>query len=235
MRASICLIALCSALGASASPAQTATDDAAPAAPIDAIEAPIRVIERRELHLRPATQPQEMVLRLRVVWIQDTPWTLLRLSAALEEAAGILAQCNINLDEVIVESVVAPPRLRHLDSRTGARMLMRSIAPARPAVVLVDGTRNRPAFEAEAFGRGNTRTRPELADTVWLTAAVSDPGIALAHELVHVLADSGEHSALPGNLMLPDTAPGQTALTGAQCEAIHNNGLARGWLRGRSK
>lgn len=196
----------------------------------------IRVIARQDLPLARALEPvaggRRVGLSLRVAWIQDTPWTLARLAAAIRQAALIFAQCGIEIDRVSVESVTAPEALRHLDSR-GGRVLMQAIGPARPTVVLVHDTRNRPAFEAEAFGRGNTRTRPELTDSVWLTAAVRDAGVALAHELVHVLADSGAHSDLPGNLMQPETEPANTALTEAQCTAVIDTGTERGLLSPR--
>ena len=61
-------------------------------------------------------------------------------------------------------------------------------------------------------------TRPELADTVWIAHGARDLPLALAHELVHLLSDSGEHSSAPGNLMLPETSPANVRLSGAQCE-----------------
>ena len=67
-----------------------------------------------------------------------------------------------------------------------------------------------PAFDAEAIGRGNSGSRPELRDTVWIALGSRDLGIVLAHELAHVLMDSGEHSDEPGNLMRDETAPENT-------------------------
>jgi len=96
----------------------------------------------------------------------------------------------------------------------------------------VRDTRSRPAFDAEAIGRGNSRTRPELADTVWITATTRDPGVALAHELAHVLMDSGEHSEEPGNLMRDETSAKNTALTAAQCVRLRDTASANGLLKG---
>jgi hypothetical protein len=98
-------------------------------------------------------------------------------------------------------------------------------------VFFVDATRQQPAFDAEAIGRGNSRTRPELADTVWIVRDARDPGVALAHELAHVLMDSGEHSDEPGNLMREETAPASTRLTDAQCARLRETGRANGLLR----
>jgi hypothetical protein len=65
---------------------------------------------------------------------------------------------------------------------------------------------------------------------VWITAGIRDLPIALAHELVHVLSDSGAHSDAPGNLMNDETAPGNTQLTSAQCSRIVATGEANGLL-----
>jgi hypothetical protein len=66
---------------------------------------------------------------------------------------------------------------------------------------------------------------------VWVTAQVSDLPVALAHELAHVLMDSGEHSVEPGNLMRDATAPDATRLAPKQCERIVTNGTENGWLQ----
>src|SRR3970282_147234 len=61
--------------------------------------------------------------------------------------------------------------------------------------------------DAEAIARGNSRTRPELRDTVWVARGARDLGLVIAHELAHVLMDSGEHTEESGNLMREDTSP----------------------------
>ena len=53
----------------------------------------------------------------------------------------------------------------------------------------------------------------------------------MAHELAHVLADSGEHSDLPGNLMREETAAGSTSLTSIQCRRVTESGAANGLLQ----
>jgi len=86
-------------------------------------------------------------------------------------------------------------------------------------------------FDAKLAGRGNSRTRPELADTVWVTRATRDPGIALAHELAHVLMNSGEHSAEEGNLMRDETTAQNVRLSPAQCERLRSNAVENGLVR----
>ena len=103
----------------------------------------------------------------------------------------------------------------------------------KPAVFFVEDTRNDPAYEAEAIGRANSKTRPELADTVWVTYGSQVLRQALAHELVHLLSDSGDHSAEPGNLMRYDLTPEDTRLTDAQCQRIRSTGEANGLLQKR--
>jgi len=190
----------------------------------------ISLLAARDLpYAGPAPATHELALGLYA--FRDTPWEPQRIFQAVREAAPLFAQCGVRL---------AGAELRQLDGgelelrdlfTPVSQELVRRLQPEKPAVFLVGDTRNRPAFDGEAFGRGNTRTRPELAGTVWLTARTRDLPVALAHELAHVLMDSGEHSAEPGNLMREDTAPGNTALSPAQCERMRANGTDNGWLQ----
>src|SRR5262249_31111894 len=116
-------------------------------------------------------------------------------------------------------------------STPAARQLARVHPVARPTLYLVRDTKSRPAFDAEAIGRGNSGTRPEIADTVWMTAATRDPGVTLAHELTHVLMDSGEHTEVEGNLMRDETSPRNKQLTSAQCARLRDTGKASGLLK----
>ena len=162
---------------------------------------------------------------------RDTAWKPAEILQAARAAAALLAQCGVRLARAELRELEGgEPELRDLFTPL-ARQLVRRLQPAKPAVFFVRDTRNRPAFEGEAFGRGNTRTRPELAGTVWLTEKARDLPVALAHELAHVLMDSGEHAEEPGNLMREDTAPENTRLSPAQCERMRRNGTANGWLQ----
>lgn len=169
-------------------------------------------------------------LHLEVVVLEGSGWTRERALAVVREAGAILAQCGVALDRAEPRVLTVPPRLMDF-STPAARELARAHPVARPAVYLVRDTRSRPAFDAEAIGRGNSRTRPEIADTVWMTAATRDPGIALAHELAHVLLDSGEHSEAAGNLMRDETSAGSTSLSAAQCTRLRETGKANGLLK----
>jgi hypothetical protein len=177
-----------------------------------------------------AVPPPRVTLHLTVVIVDGSGWTRERADGALREAGTILAQCGVALDRADIFTVVVPPRLMDF-STPAARELARSYPVPRPGVYLVRDTRSRPAFDAEAIGRGNSRTRPEIADTVWITAAARDPGIALAHELAHLLMDSGEHSEEAGNLMRDETSARSTSLSGVQCARLRDTGKANGLLK----
>ena len=60
-----------------------------------------------------------------------------------------------------------------------------------------------------------------------------DLDVVLAHELAHVLMDSGEHSQEPGNLMREETTPGNTRLSGVQCTRLRDTATANGLLAPR--
>ena len=142
--------------------------------------------------------------------------------------APVLARCGVRLVDVKLELIDAPARFRYY--RTPVAREFAQLVPApRPAIYFVEDTLNRPAFDAEAIGRGNSAGRPELTDTIWVAAGTRDLPIVLAHELAHVLMDSGAHEDEPGNLMRAETAPGNTRLTATQCarmrETAERNGL----------
>ena len=193
--------------------------------------AQIALVARQSLSATELGAPigASLELRLTLVRLEGSGWTRESAVAILRKAAGILAQCGVALERAELETLAAPG---YLDFSTpAARELARAHPVARPTVYLVRDTKNIPAFDAEAIGRGNSRTRPELADTVWLTAATRDPGVALAHELAHVLMDSGAHSAEEGNLMREETLPRNLALSAAQCARLRETGRGNGLLR----
>jgi hypothetical protein len=169
-------------------------------------------------------------LNLSVVHLEGSGWEPARFLKVLRQATAILVQCDIGVRGAEWVSLSAPPR--YLDFSTPVARELAVAAPVRrPAIYLVRNTLNRPAFQAEAIGRGNSRTRPELADTVWITVGTRDPGIALAHELAHVLMNSGEHSDEPDNLMRNETSGANTKLSAAQCERMRSTATENGLLQ----
>jgi Zn-dependent protease with chaperone function len=190
----------------------------------------MRVLLLLLLAVMPAQAREPYVLQLTLVHFANGSWREEEILAAATRAAGILGQCAISTGKMEVLRVDAERRFRFFHTPT-SRELARKLRPRTPAIYFVDGTRQDPAFEAEAIGRGNSRSRPELRDTVWVVHGARDLEIAIAHELAHVLMDSGEHSEEPGNLMRDETAPGSARLTDAQCERLRATGAANGLLR----
>ena len=162
--------------------------------------------------------------------ISGSRWTSDAILDAVKGAAAILAQCDIDVSPAQLREFDGPQRYRYLRT-PDSREFARRAGLLKPTIFFVDDTLQRPAFDAEAIGRGNAKSRPEMTDTVWITAGIRDLPVALAHELVHVLTDSGAHSDVPGNLMRDDTAAGNTRLTAEQCGSIVTIGTANGLLR----
>ena len=189
----------------------------------------IAVVERRMITV-PPTEASSAKLQLTLAILEETGWEVARIQDAVRAAGVILAQCGIALESAELVRIRAPDHYRDFLTPV-SRELARAVPLPRPSIWFVRDTRQRPAFDAEAIGRGNSRTRPELADTVWVTHATRDLGIAIAHELAHVLMDSGAHSDEPGNLMRDETDRGNTRLNPAQCDRMrdtaHTNGLLR--------
>jgi len=158
-------------------------------------------------------------------------WSSKEILAAVRQAAQILAQCGIRTTRADLKQVAVPASHRDFDTPR-SRELARVLVLPKPTLFFIADTRQTPAFDAEAIGRGNSRTRPELTDTVWITRGARDLGIVIAHELAHVLMDSGAHNAIAGNLMNTTTTPQNSQLTAAQCTQINARGESNGLLRG---
>lgn len=192
----------------------------------------ISVLERREIAIGPLPGRAGYELRLTLVYLAGSGWTPDAIIAAVKESAAILGQCGVGLRTLEVLRVAAPGRFHDFLTPL-SQQLAATLRLGKPTIYFVSGTRQRPAFDAEAIGRGNSRTRPELRDTVWVTRGTRDLGIAVTHELAHVLMDSGEHTDEPGNLMRDETAPGNTRLSTAQCARLQETGSSNGLLRPR--
>ena len=201
------------------------------AAPVHAqVAVSISVTGREAIALEQGATTPSHGINISFAYLNETGWSREEIRPAVAQLARILEQCGVTLKSAELVQVDAPARFRDFLTPI-SRQLAAALQLAKPTVYFVAGTRQSPAFDAEAIGRGNSRTRPELADTVWVTRGTRDLGIALAHELAHVLMDSGEHSGEPGNLMREDTAPGNTRLSAGQCAQLRGTGAANGLLK----
>lgn len=179
----------------------------------------------REKPLADETEVRIYKLPLSVFVLHDG-WSKELINQSLLEAEEILSQCNINLNSVTISELSIPNYLRDLETGS-ARTLISALdndTEFKPIKVFyARDTRMLTPFDGEAFGRGNTRRRPWLQNSVWLMNGIQDPGIALAHELFHVLSNSGEHVQIGNNLMQTRTSPGNVALEQTQCDAAIRN------------
>ncbi len=170
-------------------------------------------------------------LRLSIHVFSGSRWATSDIRGALTASAKLLAQCGV-ASAAVLHKLEAPRRFHFYSTRV-SRELLRDLPTTKPAVFFVEDNLNRPSFDAEAIGRANASGWPELTDTVWIAHGTADLAIALAHELVHVLSDSGAHSDARDNLMRAETAPGNIVLNREQCRGLRSRGEANSLLTPR--
>jgi hypothetical protein len=154
--------------------------------------------------------------------ITMTPLTGIEIPVGDSDADALLS-LQVLAGEISVRRVDSADYLRDL-STGGARTLLGAAKTDNATIVFARDTRMQAQFTGEAFGIANTRMRPWLTNSVWLMLDVDDPGIALAHELYHVLANSGDHVEGGANLMQGRTRPDSTKLTSPQCRLALETG-----------
>jgi len=153
----------------------------------------------------------------------DPSWSQEVADIALEQAREILSQCDIGIHLNRRIDMQGNDYLSDLSSSSGYTVMgalnkqYGNVRPPSIRLVLARDSRMQQPFDAEAFGKGNTRTRPWLENSIWLVNGGSDPGIAIAHEIYHILANDGSHVPGPKNLMRDKTDPAATELTVPQC------------------
>jgi hypothetical protein len=193
----------------------------------------IGVVDSRRL-AAPEVANATHELSLHAHTFRGTRWQADDIASAVAESARLLAQCAVAVSAAELRVVQAPRTFHYFQTET-SRRLLRAIDSPRPALFFVEDTWNVPAFDAEAIGLANSKSRPELANTVWVAHGARDLPYALAHEIVHVLSNSGEHSNEPRNLMRGETSPQNDRLTQAQCDTIRARGEENGLLRRRNR
>jgi hypothetical protein len=163
------------------------------------------------------------------ILVLDSRWSPQRIEQAVRQAYDILSQCGVTAGDLSLQALSGDDYLRDL-STGSAYTIMGTAGADRATVVFARDTRMQAEYLGEAFGIGNTRMRPWLTNSVWLMLDVEDAGIALGHELYHVLANSGAHVEGIANLMQPRTRPESLELTAEQCRLAQAAGVANGLL-----
>ncbi|MGB5705669.1 MAG: S8/S53 family peptidase [Arenicellales bacterium] len=151
----------------------------------------------------------------------DSRWQKELVLEAVEGANKILEQCQLSIDAVNFYSMNARDYLQDLETGSAYTILQefRALLPESRGVEILFARESRMevVFEAEAFGPGNTATRPWLQDSVWIAYGSRDLPVTIAHELFHVLSNTGGHAPSPQNLMSAESSLENTELTPAQC------------------
>jgi hypothetical protein len=178
--------------------------------------APLKLSPMTDLEVVSSNSQGDSLLSLEVL-VVDPRWTAERVRMALQGAYDTLGQCNISVGSISAQRVDGADYLRDL-STGSAHTLLGAAKSGKLKVVFARDTRMQAQFTGEAFGIANTGMRPWLANSVWMMLDVDDAGIALAHELYHVLANSGDHVEGDANLMQGRTRPDSTMLTPRQCQ-----------------
>lgn len=199
----------------------------------DPLARPGEVIKTRQQPLRTRPEDTDLELPMDLIWLQGSGWDVSVIEKMVQRAGEILKQCGVGLGPVTLHEYQVPARLLDFDVHT-AHTLIDQQSTTKPSVYLVRDTNRQSNFEGEAFGKGNTQTRPWLTNTVWLVAGIHEPALALAHELFHVISNSGAHSGVDANLMNVRTRATATRLDAQQCGLFRKNGLAEKLLISRN-
>src|SRR5688572_17267043 len=121
----------------------------------------IAVLQRTVVEFKPELALPRHSLRLTLAYLEGSGWTPEEIVAAVREGGRLLEQCGVALERAELVRIAAPAK--YLDFYTPfSRELAGAVPLAKPAIYFVAGTRQRPAFDAEAIGFGNSRSRPEL-------------------------------------------------------------------------
>lgn len=178
----------------------------------------------------PPPRPRMHEFRPTLVLLDGSGWTQKQLVQAVHDAAEILKQCDLRIPSVslvtleVPEAYLDPDRTRRVQV---AHALTVNIKPLVFFIRTADDVLN----DAFSYGRANTQ-EPFLRDTVWVKNDVADiAGVVIAHELVHILTNSGEHVDEADNLMHPDADANSIGLKPAQCQALIKRGRELGLLR----
>jgi len=187
----------------------------------------------RETSSAPAPSTSNTTVNLNLVALDDS-WSTEKIDDSLSELKSIYVQCSIKIHAESLLRVSGADYISNLstgNALTLSRYLKDKTDGNAATVFFAKDTDMQTKFDAEAFGHANTGNRPWMRDTVWISAVTPDTGIAVAHELLHVLTNSGEHSTAEGNLMMDRTSPNNTKLTAQQCASAMKTGKSNGLIQ----
>jgi len=185
-----------------------------------------------EVKHRAPAQRRAYEFRPTLILINDSGWTQKLLIDASTRGTEILNQCGIGVPVISLITLKTSEQYKDPD-RSQRINLARSVSPAAKPLVFFIRSASDVMKDAFSYGRSNTRSA-ELKDTVWVKNALSDiAGVALAHELVHILSNSGEHINEPGNLMNEDADTTTVKLKPDQCNNIIKHGIENGFLNSK--
>jgi len=169
----------------------------------------------------PSTSGDALQLLQLDVLVLDDQWSLSEVQQVVNQAGEILSQCGVGIAAPVFYTLDGSAYLQYLDTGSSHTLLTQFASQTGSdglRLVLATDTRMQVQFDAEAFGGGNTRTRPWLSGSVWVMHGARDLGITIAHELFHVMANDGRHPADSANLMSAETRVDNVQLTPAQCQ-----------------
>lgn len=182
----------------------------------------------------PAPRTRTYEFRPTLVLLNGSGWTQKQLVQTVHDTAEILKQCGLRIPAVSLVTLDAPAA--YLGPNRSQRIqIARSLTVGTKPLVFFIHAADDVLNDAFSYGRANTQ-EPSLRDTVWVKNDVADiAGVVMAHELVHVLTNSGEHVEEPDNLMHADADATTIGLKPEQCQALIKRGQEQGLLRANKR
>ena len=189
----------------------------------DPLVSPANLSVSRETFANPSNTSTKYSLDVSIN-VLDQRWNSEQITTAIQDLNTLFKQCDVSVRVKDMNIVDAPDYLKDLS--TGNMLtLRRKLGPQQLSIYFGRDTNMQPQFDAEAFGEGNTTNRRWMINSLWLTYGIKHTGIALAHELFHIVANDGGHTRTENNLMHERTDPSHTVLRADQCTVMQRNGL----------
>ena len=166
-----------------------------------------------------------------IVFFEDGAWDMATAFSGMRRTLDILGQCGIVADKLNVYVVRAPTRLTDF-SDSLARELVPRLNISRPAVYFVRDSLQPRKLEYEVIANANSKSRPELRDTLWILAGARDLGEGTARTLMYMLMDRYEINKVAGSLFYSDqTNLDNSRIDEDQCSLALRTGQSNGLLK----